>query len=255
MPEKDEAKQRGPWAKSDLIAAYLRYGILTGEYPPGSNLPSTDTLKKMFEAAPQTIRDATMKLAEEGLAYGKSGIGIVVRDHRQTTMTPAAYKDPAGPGEKYRWIAEAEKRGKAARSELLFVGEVTPPAEVRAAMGLGETDAAMERRQIMFLDDEPCELVKSYYPLDLARDTAIAVKRKIKGGTPRVLADMGYPPVKCVDKVSAMQPLPEHLEALRMPTKLPVLRTFRVVLSVDDRIIEVSEMVKAGHLYELQYEF
>jgi GntR family transcriptional regulator len=254
MPE-NEDEQRGPWAKHELITAYLRYGILTGEYPPGSNLPPTRILKEMFKAAPQTIREATMKLAEEKLVYSKMGSGIVVRDHRQTTMTPAAYKDPAGPGEKYRWIAEAERHGRAGRSDLLFVGEVTPPADVRAAMGLAEDGTAMERRQVMYLDDEPCELVKSYYPMDLARDTAMAVKRKIKGGTPRLLADMGYPPVKCIDKVSAIQPTPEQYEALQMPTKLPVLRTLRTVLSVDDRIIEVSEMAKAGHLYEMQYEF
>lgn len=36
---------------------------------------------------------------------------------------------------------------------------------------------------------------------------------------------------------------------------MPVLRTLRVVHSDDDRPVEVTVMVKAGHLYELQYEF
>lgn len=255
MPEADDEEPKGPWAKHELITAYLRYGILTGDYPPGSNLPSTRELKEMFNAAPQTIREATMKLAEERLAYSKVGRGIVVRDHRQRLMTPAAYKDPAGPGEKYRWIAEAESRGFAARSELLDVGEVNPPADVRELMGLAEDGAAILRRQILFLGDEACELVKNYYPMDLAVGTALTIKKKIKGGAPRLLADMGFPPVKCVDKVSAIQPTPEQYEALRMPTKIPVLRTLRKTVSTDDRVIEVTEMAKAGHLYELRYEF
>jgi GntR family transcriptional regulator len=250
-----EEEQRGPWAKHELITAYLRYGILTGEWPPGSNLPSTRVLKEQFNAAPQTIRDATMKLAEEKLAYSKMGRGIVVREHRMRAMTPAAYKNPAGPGEKYRWITEAEKRGFTGRSELLDVAEVTPPTDVREIMGLDDHGTAMLRAQILLLDDEPCELVKSYYPMDLARDTAIAVKKRIKGGTPRLLADMGCPPLRCVDEVMAIQPTPDQYEALQMPTKIPVLRTLRAVYSTDDRIIEVTEMVKAGHLYKLRYEF
>lgn len=254
MPEQEE-EQRGPWAKNELITAYLRYGILTGEWPPGSNLPSTRVLKEQFNAAPQTIREATMKLADERLAYSQVGRGIVVRDHRMRTVTPAATKDPAGPGEKYRWIAEAEKQGLAGRSELLEVGEVVPPSDVRAAMGLEADGKAMLRKQLLFLSDEPAELVSSYYPLDLARDTALAEQRKIKGGTPRLLAGMGYPPVRCVDEVMALQPLREHAEALQMPARIPVLRTLRTVHSTDDRIIEVTEMVKAGHLYKLRYEF
>lgn len=53
----------------------------------------------------------------------------------------------------------------------------------------------------------------------------------------------------------AILPTPEQVKALRMPGKLPALRTLRVVYSNDDRIIEVTEMVKASHLYAVEYEF
>jgi GntR family transcriptional regulator len=256
MPEEEEEAQRGPWAKNELITAYLRYGILTGDYPPGSNLPSTRALKEQFKAAPQTIRDATMKLADERLAYSVMGRGIVVRDHRMRVMTPAAYKEPAGPGEKYRWISEAEKNGFAGRSQLLQVAEMTPePADVREAMGLPDDGVAVLRAQILFLGDEPCELVKNYYPVEIARDTPIAQPAKIKGGAGRVLKELGFPTIRCIDEVMAIQPTPEQYEALQMPAKIPVLRTLRKTLSSDDRVIEVTEMAKAGHLYKLRYEF
>lgn len=45
------------------------------------------------------------------------------------------------------------------------------------------------------------------------------------------------------------------LTALRLPGDLPVLRTLRTVYGAEGRPVEVSVMVKAGHLYELQYEF
>jgi GntR family transcriptional regulator len=58
-----------------------------------------------------------------------------------------------------------------------------------------------------------------------------------------------------VDRVSARIPTQEQYRALRLPGDLPVLRTLRVVFSDERRPIEATVMVKAGHLYELQYEF
>ncbi len=97
--------------------------------------------------------------------------------------------------------------------------------------------------------------MKSYYPTAVARGTAVAEKRKIRGGTPALLAELGFPPRLSTDRVSARVPTQEQYQALRLPTDLPVLRTLRVVYSDDDRPIEATVMVKAGHLYELQYDF
>jgi GntR family transcriptional regulator len=111
------------------------------------------------------------------------------------------------------------------------------------------------RAQVLSLDDEPVELVKSYYPLELARGTAMMDRRKIKGGTPALLAELGYPPRLSVDKVSARVPTQEQYTVLGLPGNLPVLRTLRVVFSDGERPIEATVMAKAGHLYELRYEF
>lgn len=243
------------WSTQDQIAAYLRDGILSGDFPPGKKLPSSRELTRRFGAAAQTIRNAVITLEKEGLVYSRQGSGVIAREHPQRTMEPAKYKTPPSGGGKYQWISEAEKGGSSGKSELLAVEEVVPPAAVRKALGLGDDDTALLRRQVLFLDDEPCELVEVYIPLDLARETVIMERRKIKGGVGRVLAEAGLPPLRCVDKVSARWPTPEQARALRMPTKLPVLRTFRVTYSTDDRPVQAEIMAKAGHLYELQYEF
>ncbi len=170
-------------------------------------------------------------------------------------MTPAAYKNPPTDGGKYQWIAAAEQRGLSGHSELLAVEEVIPPAAVREAFDLEEGEKTVLRRQVLHLDGQPCELVEVYFPLNLARGTPIAQNRKIKGGAGRVLQEAGFPPLRCVDRVAARWPTPEQAKALQMPTKLPVLRQFRVTYSVDDRPIQAEIMAKAGHLYELEYEF
>jgi GntR family transcriptional regulator len=248
-------QEKGAWAQHELLANYLRDGILSGDYPPGSKLPSTRVLKERFGVAPQTIKNANDMLAEEGLAYSQRGSGIIVRPHRQRTVVPAATKSPAAPGEAYPWLTEAGKTGSAGSSTLLEVAEVEPPADVAEALGIAKPQRAVRRSQILSIGDEPAEYVQCYYPVELARGTQLVEKRKIKGGTPRLLTDLGYPPLRCVDRLASRLPTPEQAKALALPGKLPVLRTLRVVYSQDDRVVEVTVMVKAGHLYEVQYEF
>ncbi|MFF1375698.1 GntR family transcriptional regulator [Streptomyces sp. NPDC058308] len=239
----------------ERIAADLRDEIMSGDLAPGANLPSTNQLKERFAASNATIQKAVQRLKEERLVVGRAGAAVTVREHRQRTMHPASYMTPAPQGEPYRWLTEATRHGTVAHSTLLEVAEVRPPADVSAALNLSTGETALLRQQILTIDDEPVELVNSYYPLAIARSTAIMEKRKIKGGTPALLAELGFPPRLSVDRVSARVPTQEQFQALRLPSDLPVLRTLRIVHSDDDLPIEVTVMVKAGHLYELQYEF
>ncbi|MVO84635.1 GntR family transcriptional regulator [Streptomyces sp. p1417] len=159
----------------ERIASDLRDEIMSGDLPPGAKLPSTNQLKARFEASNATIQKALQLLKDEQLVIGRAGAAVTVREHRQQTMRPASYMAPADAGKPYRWLSENTKPGVRARSTLLDVAELEPPADVASALNL-------------------------------------------TGG-------------------------------------LPVLRTLRVVHSDDDRPIEATVMVMAGHLHELQYEF
>ena len=254
MP-RTEADAFDPRSLHERIAADLRDEIMSGDLAPGAKLPSTAQLKARFDASNATVQKALHLLKEERLVVGRPGAAVTVREHRQRTLRPASYMAPAVAGEPYRWLTETEKLGARARSKLLEVREAVPPADAAAALGLLEGSTALLRRQVLILDDEPVELVASYYPLDITQGTAMMERRKIKGGTPTLLADLGYPPRLSVDRVSARVPTQEQFTVLELPSNLPVLRTLRVVYSDENRPIEASVMVKAGHLYELQYEF
>jgi GntR family transcriptional regulator len=239
----------------ERIAADLRDDIMSGSLAPGAKLPSTTQLKARFDASNATVQKALGLLKDERLVVGRAGAAVTVREHRQRTVRPAASLEPAGPGEPYRWLTEARTSGPPARSELLEVAEAVPPGDVAEALGLPDGGAALLRRQILLIDDEPAELVMCFYPLDLARGTALAERRRIKGGTPTLLSELGHPPILSVDRISARIPTREQYETLKLPGDLPVLRTLRTVYSHDRRPIEATVMIKAGHLYELQYEF
>ena len=251
----DEQADGSVWSSQEQIAAYLRDRIINGDFEPGQKLPCLRQLQAQFSVAANTVRAAIATLTSERLVISEQGRGVIVRHHRQLTMRPAAYKNPAPQGEKYQWLSENEKRGMTAKAKLLHVGEVVPPAAVRDVFGLGKSEPALLRRQVLSLDGEPCELVEVYLPLGIARGTKLMNNHLLRGGSGRVLEDLGYPSLRCEDRVSAQLPTPEQYAALQMPTKLPVLRTFRTTYSTDDRPIQAEIMAKAGHLYELQYDF
>ncbi|TDT41220.1 GntR family transcriptional regulator [Streptomyces sp. BK208] len=233
----------------ERIAADLRDDIMGGELAPGASLPSTARLKERFDASNATVQKALQLLKEERLVVGRAGASVTVREHRQRTVSPAALTTAD------HWLTEAAKHGTRARSVLREVAEVRPPADVRSAFGLPAGSTALLRGQILLIDDEPAELVDCYYPLSIARGTALMERRRIKGGAPALLAELGHPARRSVDRVSARIPTQEQYQALHLTSSTPVLRTLRVVHGDGDGPVEVTVMVKAGHLYELQYAF
>lgn len=243
--------EKDPRPRAEQIAADLRAQIMSGDLLPGSKLPSTAALIEQYSTVNQTVQNALALLKAEGFAEGHTGKGVFVRERAQQAIVPAHYMSPVGPGEAYPWITEAARRGQQGNAKLLAVREVTPPRQVAEAFGAQET--VMLRSRLMFLDDEPAELVRSYYPMDIARGTALMEKRRIKGGSPRLLADLGYNPREFVDHVSSRPPTSDEYVLLQLPAGVPALRTFRVVYADERRPVEATVMVKAGHLYELQY--
>ncbi|MFE5482984.1 GntR family transcriptional regulator [Streptomyces sp. NPDC056527] len=236
------------------IAAEIRRLITRGDLPPGSKLRSTAELMDRYGGvANTTIQKALQMLKAEGLLEGLPGKGVYVRQHAQHSFEPVTFMKPAAPGEPYSWMSEATKRQQVGRSQLLDVEVVHPPTEVAAALELQEGEQAVLRKQILFLDEEPTELTRSYYPLGLTEGTVMLDKKRIRGGTPALLNSLGFPPREFVDELSSEIPTEEEVVALELPKDMPVLVAFRVVYSDGRRPIEVTLMTKAAHRYRMRY--
>jgi GntR family transcriptional regulator len=253
--ERKRKRENDKRAMHQRIAADLRGQILSGDIEPDGDLPSTSEMRQLYDSSPTTIQNAIRMLKEEGLVVGQPGKSVQVRPHGMRTMRPADYLAPAAPDKAFRWIDEAEKKGMRAEIELLDVAEVEPPLSVSKAFGLAAGGTAILRRQLLKLNGEPAELADCYYPAEIGRGTALAEPKKIKGGTPKLLAELGYPPRQAVDLVAARTPTFDEGIFLQLPVPdLPVLRTFRRVFTEGNRVIEVTVMAKASHLYQLEYD-
>ncbi|MFI8191402.1 GntR family transcriptional regulator [Streptomyces sp. NPDC085946] len=249
MPEPHEDKR--PLA--ERIAAEIRKLIMSGEWEPGAKVPTNEKLREQFKTSNVTIQRALQILKDEKFLEGQAGVGVFVRSERAQTITPAHYIAPSEPGQPYRWLTEAVKRQQRGKYRMLQVAEVVPPAEVARALRLEEGDVAMLRSRIGFLDDQPAELVHSYYPIELARGTRLADRRLIPGGSPTLLQEMGYPTRSQDDAVAARPATTEEYEALEIPRDVPVIEVFRVVYSDDEKPIEVTMLTKPAHRFKMGY--
>ncbi|GAA2185381.1 GntR family transcriptional regulator [Micromonospora lupini] len=224
--------------RHEQIAADIRARIMSGELPSGSQLPSTAQLINQYSVANATVQRALAALKEEGYLHSRVGKGVYVRDRQPSVMVVDAYVPPSRGGYAY---------------QLLDVAEIQPPADVALALGIVDNEPAILRHRLLSHDGEPVELSWSYYPVSIGRGTAISSRQKLVGGIPPILAELGHPQRDLVDRLSVRMPTTQELEILALPPQVPVIRQFRVIRSVHGRPVEVSVLIKGGHLHELQY--
>lgn len=246
-PHKDERP------RAERIAAEIRKLIMSGDWEPGRKVPTNEDLRNQHETSNVTIQRALQILKDEKLLEGQTGVGVFVRSDRAQKIQPAHYIAPSEPGQPYRWLTEATKRQQRGKYRMLEVGEVVPPIEVRRALRLEGDGTAMLRSRIGFLDDQPAELVHSYYPIELARGTRLADRRLIPGGSPALLLEMGYPTRSQDDAVGARPATTEEYVALEIPRDVPVIEVFRIVYSDEERPIEVTLLTKPAHRFKMGY--
>ncbi|GCD37987.1 GntR family transcriptional regulator [Streptomyces chrestomyceticus JCM 4735] len=154
------------------------------------------------------------------------------------------YVTPRGVGEPDAWTAESACSGGTQR--LIGAGEASPPSEVRRALSLSDGEAAIVRRRVMYINDTPIELTDSWYPRRVAAGTALAEPRKIRGGAPTLLAELGYTTRFVTEEVGVRPVTSSESDRLGLTDGEGVLTLLRTTRTADREPIEVSLMVMKG---------
>ncbi|MFF2326975.1 MULTISPECIES: UTRA domain-containing protein [unclassified Streptomyces] len=168
--------------------------------------------------------------------------------------TSARYLAPPARDTGDAWGVEAAADGRRGTQEVVGAGEVIAPDRVADLLRVRRGCHVVERRRVMYLDGEPCELTDTYYPLEIARGTGLAGTGKIRGGAIRLLADLGYTGVRAQEDVLARMPSEGERTSLSLGPGEPVLELTRLTLSGDDRAIQVDVMVMPPRGQKLRYE-
>ncbi|MFJ6729414.1 UTRA domain-containing protein [Streptomyces sp. NPDC091281] len=162
-----------------------------------------------------------------------------------------AYVKPQQPAHADAWTSETGQRGG---QRLTAVAEAPPPLPVAEALRLSPGEPAVTRRRVILLDGDVIELADSYYPTAIARGTALADARKIKGGAPTALAALGHRAHYVAEDLDLRAASQQEAEALSVAAGSTVLSLLRTTVTADGSPIEVQHMVMKAPR-RLHYEF
>jgi DNA-binding GntR family transcriptional regulator len=95
--------------KYQRIAEDLRAKISSGEYPPGSQLPTKEQLKTRYQVALNTVERAIEELRKAGIVETLQGAGMFVRESPGSGHSPeytALMEHLAGIDDQVRQLAD-----------------------------------------------------------------------------------------------------------------------------------------------------
>lgn len=238
------------------IADQLREAIQSGEYPPGSALPSESQLIRQLGVSRMTVRQALQLLRTEGLVVAEHGRGVFVR-RRPPVRRLAADRFARAHRElgKAAFTVEAESGARTPSVDHLEVSVEGPPPDVRERLQLRGRERVVVRRRRYLADGHPVEIATSYVPTSIAEGTKIAEPDSGPGGIYARIEELGHTLDHFSEEVGARMPTPDEVVRLELPPGLPVIRLVRVAYDVAGRPVEVCDTVMASDVYLLSYEF
>jgi GntR family transcriptional regulator len=225
------------------VVAEIQRRIESGQYPPGSLLPSEHQLSDEFQIARPTAVRALRVLRQDGWIETQQGKGSFVRGR------PAlAGLEGQRPGEEALNRDESDEPG-----ELIEAGVSDPPARVAALLGLADGAAVLARRRLVRRDGEASEIVTWWVPSALADGTELAGPGPVPGGVRAHLARRkGVRVDHVVEQVVARHPTGNEARLLGVGKTAAMLALYVTGRDASGTSVLVLELVMPGDRHELE---
>ncbi|SRR5712691_4568949 len=229
------------------VVAEIKRRIESGEYAPGSLLPSEHQLVDSFGVSRPTIVKALSSLRQDGWIETQQGRGSFVRGR------PAlAGAERTRPAENVLELPETVVYG-----ELIQAGVKVAPAYVTTLLGLEPGAKAFLRQRLLTDDDEPrelapVELASVWLPLDLAKGTDLASPEPLAESIRHHLqARKKIRLDHAVERISARKPTGEEAGLLGVAIDAPVLNVIVTAYDAKARPVHVTDIVLPGDRHEI----
>ncbi|MEV4216814.1 GntR family transcriptional regulator [Nonomuraea sp. NPDC049725] len=221
----------------------LQRRIESGDYPPGSLLPSENQLIQEFAVSRPTVVAALRVLREQGWIESQQGKGRFVRGR------PAlASREQNRPGQAYLSTPEAEFAG-----EVVEAGARVVPNRVGVLLGLEAKSKAFVRRRLISRDGEPTDLVSLWLPLELSEGTDLTSGEPLRQGLREHLQSRkGVRFDHILEQITARMPTADEAKQLAMPRNAPLLAVFGAVRDATGRPLAVVEVLLPADRHELE---
>jgi GntR family transcriptional regulator len=226
------------------LADKLREKIRTGEYAPGSEMPSEHDLIAEHGASRTTIRLALGVIRNEGLIAGGKGRRPIVRDHpplrhvitHSDTRVRRQENAAQGKGDTFRAdLADAGREGKM----KITVETVLPDEAMATRLEVTADTPILIRGRIRFVDGVPSQTEDSYHPAALVADTLIAIPEDHGPGTIAILEEIGHRPDASTHEIQIRVATPDEVRRLALDEGEWVMERIQTVYDHEGRPVEV----------------
>lgn len=221
LPDREPGQSR-----YGALAAALRERVIAGEWPPGSALPSEQTLASEHGVALGTMRRALELLVQQGLVERIHGRGTFVR----AGLSGATMM---------RFFRFGDQAGEVPTSRILSRQLASLSAEAARALGMAKGEPALKLRRLRSIGGEPCLLEDLWLPLPLFQPLADA--------EPQQWGDLLYPLYaercgvhvhRAVDEIRFDTLSASDARALGLPAGHPCAKVLRQAFDRVGRCIE-----------------
>jgi GntR family transcriptional regulator len=225
------------------VIAALQERIESGEYPPGSLLPSEHQLSAEFGTARPTVVRALRVLRQDGWIETQQGKGSFVRGR------PAL----AGVSTERRGKAELDRDESREPGELVSVGQMKAPPRAAALLGVAPGAELVSRTRLARHDGGPSELLTWWLLPALAEQTGLDSPDAVRGGVRSLLdKSAGVRIDHIVERVAARRPGPEEARLLGLSRSAPVLALYVSARDASGLPVLALEVAMPGELHELE---
>jgi GntR family transcriptional regulator len=217
------------------IENILRGRILSGELPPGSPLPTEESLTREFNVSRVTVRRSLSKLENDSLIVRQRGRGTFVAEKPY----PAATSRFSGSME------DLIALGIHTEAKVLAFELIEAPELVRDKLDLEDGERILRIEKVRSVENEPFSYVINYLPEKIgARLSPADMDRK---PLLMILEDeLGINADGAVQTIEAVVAEPETVPLLNVRVGDPLLKVERIVFDADDNPVEyVSVLYRA----------
>jgi len=225
------------------VIAELQRRMESGEYPPGSLLPSENQLADEFGIARPTVVRALRVLRGEGWIETQQGKGSFVRG-RPALAQMAAER---------RGQAELDRDESRETGEVITTGTAQAPARIAGLVGVDAGAELACRRLLIRHDGEAAEVVTWWFPPGLAAGTVLADPAPLRGGVRQFLARAkGIRIDHVIERVTARHAAPHEAKLLGLSRTAPVLALYVSARDASGQPVLALDVAMPGDLHELE---
>ncbi len=152
-------------SKYQELTTTLRNAIFSGEYPPGSRLPTIPKLCDKYEVSNTTVKRAIDELDAQGLIARRRGSGIYVKS--TPSLREGMRDNSSASGQMTGFSAENAVRGKRVHSVVYDFSIVHPDEVVSKALDVSAESFVYRIQRVRVVDDVPQNIEYTCMPLEV----------------------------------------------------------------------------------------